>query len=443
MEPKADTQTGGLQKVLGIGFGLAIIIGGVIGVGILRAPGSIAAYLPSVWLILICWLVGGAIMILSALSYAELAAMMPKAGGMYNYAKAAFGHYWGFVVGWFDYIVNAVAPAYYCIVIAEYLIKLMPEAGMNQVVVAVCVLVLFLSINLVGTKAGSVFQQITSVVKVVIFGILIAACFIWGGDTPAAETTGIGEHSGNALFLPFFMALQLILGAYNGWWNAAVFAEEDKEPGKNLPRAFFWGTAIIVVIYLLINAGIFYVVPVDVAANDPLVASKAAEIIFGNAGYVFLIVFALFSLINILNAYMMIPARILYGLGRDNYFVAAATKTNNGGTPVFALLFSGLLQLVLIFISSFDQLFALGSFLGVIILGITFMALLRLRKTQPETHRPYRVWGYPFTPVFSLVVYAILLVVFAFNDMVSMVLSVIMLVMAVPLVQWLVRRSDS
>jgi len=430
-----------LKKVLGLGFGIAIVIGGTIGVGILRTPGTIAAQLPNIWLILLCWLVGGIYMFISAISYAELAAMMPKAGGMYNYVKTAFGNYFGFIVGWFDYIVNAMAPAYYSIVISEYLLLLFPNIPLSKTIMGLVILSSFVGLNLLGTRTGSIFQQITSVIKVLFFLFLIIACFGWGSASvnPAEVVTHLGEPK--SLLLPFFIALQFITGAYNGWWNAAVFAEEDTDPGKNLPRSFFIGTLIIIAIYLLINAALFYVVPVDQAANNPLVASQAAELVFGKAGFIIMVLFALFSLINILNAYMMIPARILFGLGRDGLFLKRATVVNSGGSPVFALIFSFILQAILVVISSFDQLFALGSFLGVLILGLTFYSVIFLRKKYPDMKRPYKAWAYPWTTIIALISTFALIIFFSINDFKSLVISIVLILISIPAFK-LVRRGN-
>ena len=208
-----------------------------------------------------------------------------------------------------------------------------------------------------------------------------------------------------------------------------------------MPRSFFIGTLIIIAIYLLINAALFYVVPVDQAANNPLVASQAAELVFGKAGFIIMVLFALFSLINILNAYMMIPARILFGLGRDGLFLKRATVVNSGGSPVFALIFSFILQAILVVISSFDQLFALGSFLGVLILGLTFYSVIFLRKKYPDMKRPYKAWAYPWTTIIALISTFALIIFFSINDFKSLVISIVLILISIPAFK-LVRRGN-
>ena len=176
-----------LKKVLGAGFGIAVMVGGTIGVGILRTPGTIAGMLDSYWLILTCWVIGGIYVLLGAGSFAEMAVMLPKAGGPYNYVKRAFGDYAGFLTGWFDYILNAIAPAYFCIVIGEYMALLFPTLKGKETLMALGFLVVFFLYHLGGVKNGSIAQQITSVLKVLFFTALIVSCFFVDVDPAAFE----------------------------------------------------------------------------------------------------------------------------------------------------------------------------------------------------------------------------------------------------------------
>ncbi len=156
----SDSPKNQLQKSLGFSFNIAVLIGGTIGVGILRTPGTIAEMLNNYWLILASWLFGGLYVLLGANSYSELATMLPKAGGSYNYIKRALGDYAGFLSGWYDYIVNAIPPAFYCIVISEYTIILFPQLAHYSTVLSISLLAAFVLLHLSGVKNGSVIQQI-------------------------------------------------------------------------------------------------------------------------------------------------------------------------------------------------------------------------------------------------------------------------------------------
>jgi APA family basic amino acid/polyamine antiporter len=424
-----------LKRIVGVSFGIAVMVGGTIGVGILRTPGTIAAMLGNYWIIMTCWIIGGIYVLMGAGSYAELAAMLPKAGGAYNYVKKAFGDYPGFLTGWFDYIVNGIAPAYFCIVISEYVVLLIPSLKGNETFIAICLLVAFTILNAGGLKKGSIIQQITSAVKILFFAVFIIACFIITGrnSTNTAQVTAVNNNAlGAGIFMAFLRSLQLAMSTYDGWWSVSFFAEEDKNPGKNIPRSLFMGALIVTALYLLINLAILHVVPVSSLANSPLAASDAARVIFGNAGANFVTILSLFSLVSILNTYMLIPARILFGLSRDHFFIKQGTTINGGGTPIVALLISSAMSIILITIGSFQELFSLGAFMMVIVSFFTFASLIKLRVDEPGLIRPYRSWGYPLTTILMLIITVALFVGFAIGDRKNLLIILIITILSYP-----------
>jgi len=432
-----------LNATLGVAFGIAIGIGSVIGVGILRTPGAIAALVPNPLLIMLCWMLGGVYVLLGVGTYAELAAMLPKAGGSYNYIKRAFGNFSGFYAGWMDYIVNAIGPAYFCIVISEYLALLLPALGGYEKAVAIIILFLFTILHLVNVKTGSIIQQVMSLIKVIMFLSLVIALFIFSDNVEASlfNTAPIQTLATGGLLVGFFKAMQLVLGTYDGWMSACVFAEEDKNPGRNIPRSLFIGASIVIAIYLLVNASFLHVLPVDTLAKSPLPASDAALLIFGQSGATVVTIIAVVSLLSILNVYMMIPSRILFGLSRDGFFNAAFATVNKGGTPVYALLVSAALSCALIVIGSFGALFSLAAFLLLIVLLLTFSSLLALRKKEPELLRPYRSKGYPYTTYLLIACTAALFIGFAIADVKNMLIIVTLFIFSSILYYFLVKNK--
>jgi APA family basic amino acid/polyamine antiporter len=430
-----------LRKALGVAFGIAIIVGGTIGVGILRTPGNIAMLLHNELLILSCWIFIGLLIMLSASSYAELTAMMPKAGGAYNYIKRAFGNYPGFITGWFDFICNAIAPAYFCIVLAEYSSILLPVFKDHQTLVALFYLTAFMLLNIPGIKTGSITQQITSAAKMVLFLALIVACFIKGPVTVnglSSIDTGLMK---GGIIIAIFKALQLILGAYDGWMAVSFFAEEDSNPGKNIPKSYFLGALSVSLIYILVNAAVLYVLPVKSIASSQLAASDAAAIAFGNKGALFMTIISVFSLLSILNAYMMIPPRILYGLSRDGFFVKQGLFVNEGGTPVFNMAFCYVLAFVLVLSSSFEQLFSLGAFMMTIVTISAFASLIKLRISEPNIPRPYKTWGYPYSTILAITVSVLLFFGFAYSDTKNLLIILIISALSFPCYKWLTRKT--
>lgn len=429
-----------LKKALGFGFGIAILVGSTIGVGILRTPGTIASLLDNYWLIIACWLIGGAYVLIGVGSYAELATMLPKAGGSYNYVKRAFGNYAGFVTGWFDYITNAIAPAFFCIVIGEYMVILFPIFKSQSTIIAISFLLAFTILHATGVKSGSVVQQIISVVKVLLFTSFIIACFMYIGVkiTPLEKNNSLLEMG---VIVAFFKSLQMVIGSYNGWNAGCFFAEEDTNPTKNIPKSLYNGAFIVIIIYVVINMAFLHVVPVSTLANAPLAAAEVAKVVFGEAGAIIITVIALFSVIGILNAFMMIPARILYGMSRDGFFIKKGTQINNGGTPIFALLTTSLLVLALIIIGTFDALFSLASFMSIIVWGLAYASLMKLRLREPHLLRPYKSWGYPFTTILMLLFSVALFAGFAYSDTSSFVNIIIIIALSYPL--FLIIKSNN
>ncbi len=428
-----------LRKVLGVAFGLAVVIGSTIGVGILRTPGSIAALIPDAKIIMACWILIGLYIILAASSYAELTTMFPKAGGAYNYIKRAFGNYLGFLNGWFDFLTNAIAPAYFCIVLSEYSILMFPGLAGFKTLVAVSFLTFFTAINLPGIKSGSFVQQLTSVAKVILFLVLIVGCFTFTPENRIpAETTVIK----GGLLLGLFKSLQLIMGTYDGWMSVSFFAEEDQDPSKNIPRSYLLGASAIAVLYVLINAAILYVLPVASIAGTPLAASDAAAAAFGGWSGTLMTAVAIFSVVGILNAYMLIPSRILFGLGRDGFFVAQSTIVNKGGTPYYSLLICYAFALVLTIYSSFEQLFGLATLMMTAVTGFAFASLIKLRNAEPDFPRPYKAFAYPFSTWLALVVTIALFIGFAASDNVSLYWMVGFTVISYPCYRFFVGKNN-
>ena len=426
------TKPNQLKKALGFSFGIAILVGSTIGVGILRTPGAIAGMLDNYWLIIGCWILGGIYVLIGAGTYAELATMLPKAGGSYNYIKRAFGDYTGFLTGWYDYINNALAPALFCIVTSEFLVVLVPALKSQSTIIAISLLIGFTILHANGVKSGSMVQQIISVIKVVFFVGFIVACFRYSGVkfNPIQSNTSLLKMS---VLIGFFKSLQMVLGTYEGWSSCCFFAEEDENPSKNIPKSLYTGAAIVIAIYVVINIAFLSVLPASLLAKSTLAASDVAKVVFGENGATIVTVIAVFSVLGILNAYMMIPARILFGLSRDGFFIQKGTNVNKGGTPIVTLLISFVIALLMICIGSFEILFSLGAFMAVIVWGFAYAALIKLRISEPNLPRPHKSWGYPITSIVMILFSIVLFCGFAYSDQKSFIVICIITALSYPL----------
>ncbi len=257
-----------LSRILGLGFGLAVIFGGTVGVGILRLPGTIAGQLGSPLLIMLVWVVGAGYALLGAISVAELGTAMPQAGGFYIYSKRAFGPLTGFAVGWADWLNNCAVIAYAAVAASEYAVTLFPRAANRQTLIVLAVLFLFCALHWIGLSLSSSIQQITSSITAITFLFLAAACLLHPGQT---ATTGppIGLARGGTwlqMLVPLVAALRAIVVTYDGWYEAIYFTEEDTDVARHLPRAMIGGVVVVLGLYLLMNLAFLHVLPVAAQA---------------------------------------------------------------------------------------------------------------------------------------------------------------------------------
>lgn len=398
MNPILSTRSRPLLKILGVGFGIAVTIGGTIGTGILRKPGLIAAQLASPGWIMAVWMLVGLYAFLGTLCVIELGVMVPRAGGWYPFARRAFGDYVGFVVGWSSWLGSAAAMAFGAYTMCEYIALLLPATTAYIPAMAVATLVLLSLFHWIGLKTASRAQEIMSILKAVgLFG-LVAVCFIFGGNQAHATTVVPLVPAEQSFLLSLITALQAVFYTYDGWHTAAYFSEENTDPAKTLPRSMLGGVLLIIVIYLLINLALLYVMPLDQLAQSKLPAADAVRLIFGERSGQLITLLLLISVLGILNAQIMFNPRVLFALSRDGLFVKQGTYVNAGGTPGTALILTAGMSILLIISGTYGKLSDIATFFFVMCYGAGFAALLRLRQTEPDLPRPYRVWGYPLVP---------------------------------------------
>jgi len=394
--PRSDapSRSGHLRRVLGLGFGLAVIVGSTIGVGILRTPGPIAAQLHSAPAILCLWLVGGLYTLLGAVCLSELGTMLPQAGGYYVYARRAFGEWVGFGVGWTDWLTYCAVLAYASITLAEFAGVLVPALAPWVRPLAVSALLAVVAMQWASLKVSARFQEWTTAVKCLAFLALIVAAFTLGGAR--AETAASGEGPGPT-WSGVVLALQAIVIAYGGWQSALYFTEEDRDAARHLPRAMIGGVVTVVVVYLLVNFALLAVLPLAELARSKLPGADAAALLAGERGSQVITLLSLLSLLPLLNAVLMIGTRILFGLGRDGLVSARTASVNAGGTPDVAMLVTTGVAVVLVATGTFEQLIALASVFLAANYCVSCLALVALRRREPELERPFRAWGYPWS----------------------------------------------
>ena len=410
---------GQLFSILGVGFGLAGAIGGTIGAGILRTPGLVAAQLPSTPLVIGAWVLGGLYALLGAVCIAELAASLPRAGGWYVFAERAFGRWAGFLVGWTDWLAHCIGLAWVATTVGDYGAALLPSQfallPMAPQAIALLSLAVFAGIQCTGVRAGSASQELLSLVKAGAFLALVAACFLLpmptagldagpdGGLTSVVTALDRSDPAAapdwKGLLLPAVLALQAVITTYDGWASPVYFAEEFTDPGRDLPRSLIGGVLAVLALYLLINAALLHVLPIEQLASSNLPAADAAQRLIGPLGGGVITAVALVALLGLINTVVMAAPRILYGLSRDGLFPAFASGVNAGGTPAPALLLTTGAAALLVLGGSFDRLLGMGAFLYVCLPLAGIAALVALRWREPELERPFLTWAYPLPPL--------------------------------------------
>jgi APA family basic amino acid/polyamine antiporter len=392
---------GHLLRVLGVGFGLAVIIGNTIGAGIFRTPGTIAEQLPGPIPFLLVWFAGGLYALLGAISLAELGTMLPRSGGQYVFSRYALGEYAGFIVGWSDWISSCGSTAAVSLLIGTFAGALFPALAGQSKAVAATVAVIFAFLQWRGIVWGSNIQNLTSLLKALAFLALIVAAFLLGGNGALTTTQ---SHSTSITLAAIVISLQAAIYTYDGWSGVIYFSEEVKESSRNIPRALFSGVLTITAIYLLVNVALLYVLPMTQMVGKEFAAGEAANVIFGVHGDTVFRCLTIVSMLSAINALHLMATRVIFAMSRDGLFTKRAAVVNEGGTPTMALALSLFVALMfIIFGEKFETVITVLAFFFVVNYILSFVSLFVLRWREPDKPRPYRAWGYPVTPALALI----------------------------------------
>jgi len=434
-----------LTRILGLGFGLAMVFGGTVGVGILRLPGTLAAALGDSRLIVLFWILGGVYSLLGAVAVAELAAMMPEAGGFYVYARRAFGNGPGFVVGWSDWLNQIASLAYGALTAATFMGTLWPAAAVNPRTLAVAIIGGFTALHWAGLRIGSTVTRIISLSVGLMLMVLVVGCFL---TTPAAAS-GAPPPAMSAVSMPLMSlgmlaaivtALRAVFLTYDGWYSPIYMAEESTQPTLTMPRAIIGGTVLVAAMYVIINVAILRVLPLPVLAASQLPAADAARVVLPRGGAELVTVISLMTVLSLINAIMLMTPRILLAIGRDGFFTQKAAQVSAGGTPRVALAITSLGAATLIMSGTFEEIVAVAAVLFLLIYISTYAALILLRRREPAAPRPYRAFGFPFTTVIVLSGCVALWVAAIMEDWHSAVFAGVLLIACVPVYAWIAHR---
>jgi APA family basic amino acid/polyamine antiporter len=389
-----------LPRKLGLTDALAIIVGSVIGSAIFLVPNTVARNLPSVGLILLVWSLTGVLSFFGALAYAELGAMIPETGGQYVYLREAYGPLVGFLSGWASFLVIqsggiATLAAGFSIYLS-YFVPLGPVAAKLASVLLIAVLT---AANYRGVRLGAGVQQLFTFLKLAGISVVVVSAFLSPRHMETAAASGAGSFAGFS-WTHFGVAMIACLWAYEGWNCVSFVAGEVKRPERNLLLALGLGTAALIVIYLAANVAYMRVLSVPVIATTQRVAATSAETTMGPIGGTLVSLTILLSIIGASNGAILTYARIYFAQARDGLFFRAVGHVHpRFETPHISIAVQGVWAAVLAISGSYEILFSYVIFAAWIFYGMAVLGVVVLRRKAPDLPRPYKMWGYPVTPL--------------------------------------------
>ncbi|MBI4503186.1 MAG: amino acid permease [Gemmatimonadetes bacterium] len=402
-----------LPRRLGLWSSVAVVIGATIGSGIFRTPAVVAGRVPELWLFVTGWVLGGVIALAGALTFAELAAMYPRSGGIYVYIRESFGRAPAFLFGWAELlIIRPAALGAVAIVSAEYFWRLIGRDGAALLLgplslaqgTAIVFIALVSAVNYGGVQLGAILQNVSTVLKVGALVALILLGFILSPTYPPPAQPVQSLLPASSALSAFGLALVSILWAYDGFADLGFISGEVRDPQRVLPRALLSGTAAVVAIYLSANAVYLHLVSLPRMPGSPLIAADAAQVILGPIGVLFVSAAVMVSTFGTLNASTMTGPRVFFAMAEDRLFFRKLAEVHpKFGTPGNCILLAGALGIIFVSVRGFAQLadqFIIGIW-PFYALGVAGVFVLRRRR--PDAERVYRTWGYPVVPVVFLI----------------------------------------
>lgn len=430
-----------LRRVLGLVFGLAVVVGGIIGSGIMRAPGVVALGIHSVPLTLLLWFVVGGVAMVTAMPLVEAGAEIPAAGGSYPIATRAFGATAGFMTGWLTWLQYTASNAFISVVFAEYVHRLGLAEAVPKAVLAVGLIAATAGVNLTATRISGGSQSIASAIKGGAF-VLVAVILFLSPRAPASfhPAPVHAALAGAAAVSAVIMAVRVVYQTYAGWDGAIYFGEEVQDAGRNVARATFGGIGLVTIVYLMVNLAMFHVVSPAQIAGSELAVGDAIRVSLGPAGDVVVTVIGVISLAAIVNLQIMAASRITFRMAADGMLPAGLAKVARGGSPWRSVLAIAAVSALFAGSGSYEHIvriyapWSIGSILMICLSSIA------LRYKEPDLPRPYRAPLFPWLPALATLAQAALIAIVVVDDPVSGIWSAIVIAAPLPVFLWFRNR---
>lgn len=380
----------------------AVVVGNMIGTGVFTSLGFQVAGIQSGFVLVLLWVLGGVFALCGALCYGELAAALPRSGGEYHFLGRIYHPAVGFLAGWISVTVGFAAPvALVAMAFGDYIKGIMavsgPEGETLALVVSCVLVTIVTAIHLVHIGVGSRFQSVFTALKVLLVVVLIGSAFALGDSQGLSFLPQEGDLA--VLFSsPVAISLVFVMYAYTGWNAATYIVNEVKNPKKTVPRALLLGTALVLVLYVGLNAAFLYSTPMAAMENKPEVGLVAAQHIFGETGGRFMASLICLGLISALGAMTWAGPRVAQMMGEDYRVLRFLAVKSKAGIPAVAVFWQAAIVFVLLFTTSFKDVLVFVEFLLLLSAALTVGGVFWLRYREPDLARPLKTWGYPITP---------------------------------------------
>lgn len=448
-----------LVRGLSLTAAIMVVIGSVIGSGIFRKPATMAGQLLSPELLILVWIAAGVMTFIGALTNSEVAGMIDAPGGQYEYFKIMYGDFIAFLYGWSTLTViqsgSQAAIAYAFAEYTGYFFKyphfsaeiekfsiymplvgdIFPLRDFGTKTVAIICTLFITGVNYIGVIAGGKLQTIVTWIKIGSILLLSLLIFILGNGAASNLYTGFdipGEIHNN-MFVLIGLALAGAFWAYDGWNNVTFLAGEIKNPKRNVPLALMIGSLAFIAVYVIINLAFLYILPIEKMAESPLVAATAAEIIFGPVGASIIALAVIISTFGALNGSILSTPRVFFAMSQSNMFFKRLGDVHpRYKTPHISLVVLGIWTCVLILSGSFDTISDYVIFAAWMFYALGAFGVFILRYKMPDTPRPYKVWGYPFTPAIFVTFSAVFLLNTLTSDTQNAMMGLILVLSGLP-----------
>jgi APA family basic amino acid/polyamine antiporter len=457
-----------LKRSLGLPVVIVLVAGNIIGSGVYKKVAPMAAELHSPGWVLICWVLGGLISLMGALSNAEVAGLLADTGGEYVYYKKIYNKFFAFMFGWSLFtIIQTAAISSLAYVFAESLNSIIalpellpqwanlsiggifhPFTDLNVKLTAIVLIVLLTWINSAGIKAGAGFS--TALMILILVGILLI--IIFGFASPHSNISSVFDlkttDGSTVTFSAVFTAMLAAFWAYQGWASTGFVGGEIKNVNRNLPRGIAIGVLIVIVIYLLVNTAYLSLLPVENLeqihlAGNKIAAVEAVRVFGGNTGVLLISLLICVTTLGCTNATILVSCRPYFAMAQEGLFFKSAAKLNKALVPGNSLLYQCIWAILLIFSGTFDQLTDMIIFAVFIYYGATTLGVFILRKKMPDAPRPYKVWGYPVVPAIVILFCAALFINTIIARPREAVIGMVLMLTGVPLYWWFQQKRKA